>query len=209
MPSAVSPADAVLRPPRRSQRERSETTRTALLDAAIEVLATEGYANATTSRVCEQAALSRGAHLHHFGTRDGLLFAAVEHLAEQLADLHFGSVPVGDSSDIGRGLDTLWELYTGRLFVVGMEVIMAARTDPALATRLKPLERQLNKQSARLCAHLFPDQAARPGFDELALFVLSAVRGVAMLDTTNPSTERARRRRWRIVREHLVVHLSE
>ncbi|WP_354699634.1 helix-turn-helix domain-containing protein [Paraconexibacter sp. AEG42_29] len=205
-PSAPAPARAAA--PRRSQQERSDTTRSALLDAALDVLATEGYARATTSRVCERAGLSRGAHLHHFGTRDGLLSAAVEQLAAQLIELHLGSFPDDEQPDPGRGLDTLWDLYTGRLFVTGMEVIMAARTDPDLLLRLKPLERQLNVQSARLCRRLFRAHGTQDEFDELMLFVLAAVRGVAMLDTTNPTTAARRARRWRIVREHLLAVLS-
>src|ERR1700682_1902920 len=54
---------------RRSQAERSATTRDALLDATIACLVEDGYANTTTSRVAERAGVSRGAHLHHFQTR--------------------------------------------------------------------------------------------------------------------------------------------
>ena len=66
---------------RRSQAERSAATREALLDATIDCLIEEGYASTTTSRVAERAGLSRGAHLHHFQTRNALVAAAVEQLA--------------------------------------------------------------------------------------------------------------------------------
>ncbi len=71
------------RPTRRSQAERSASTREALLDATIACLVEDGYANTTTARVSERAGLSRGAHLHHFQTRQALLAAAMEHLAER------------------------------------------------------------------------------------------------------------------------------
>ena len=70
-------------PPRRSQAERSASTREALLDATIACLVEDGYASTTTSRVAERAGVSRGAHLHHFQTRQALLAAAMEHLAER------------------------------------------------------------------------------------------------------------------------------
>src|SRR5208282_2690558 len=76
-PATASPA------PRRSQAERSATTRDALLDATIACLVEDGYANTTTSRVAERAGVSRGAHLHHFQTRQVLLAAAMERLAER------------------------------------------------------------------------------------------------------------------------------
>ena len=68
---------------RRSQAERSAATREALLDATIACLVEDGYANTTTSRVAERAGVSRGAHLHHFQTRQALLAAAMERLAER------------------------------------------------------------------------------------------------------------------------------
>src|SRR3954471_22069693 len=68
---------------RRSQAERSAATREALLDATLECLVEDGYAKTTTARVAERAGLSRGAHLHHFRTRDALLAAAADHLTRR------------------------------------------------------------------------------------------------------------------------------
>ncbi len=71
---------------RRSQAERSSATREALLDATIAWLVEDGYANTTTSRVAERAGVSRGAHLHHFQTRQALVAAAIEHLARRRSE---------------------------------------------------------------------------------------------------------------------------
>ena len=82
---------------RRSQAERSATTREALLDAAIACLIEEGYASTTTSRVAERAGVSRGAHLHHFQTRTALVGAAVEQLARRwLGELRDASEALPD-----------------------------------------------------------------------------------------------------------------
>src|SRR3954453_17626637 len=70
-------------PKRRNQAQRSAATREALLDATLECLVEDGYANTTTTRVAERAGLSRGAHLHHFQTRDTLLAAAADHLTRR------------------------------------------------------------------------------------------------------------------------------
>src|SRR5580765_8011560 len=70
-------------PSRRSQAQRSATTRQALLDATVACLVEDGYASTTTSRVAERAGVSRGAHLHHFQTRNALVAAAMERLAER------------------------------------------------------------------------------------------------------------------------------
>jgi AcrR family transcriptional regulator len=68
---------------RRTQAERREETRTALLDATIECLVTYGYAKTTTGRVAELAGVSRGAQTSYFRSRAELVGAAIGHLAEQ------------------------------------------------------------------------------------------------------------------------------
>ncbi|MCW3017391.1 MAG: TetR/AcrR family transcriptional regulator [Solirubrobacterales bacterium] len=202
--TATRPAPT--RPRRRTQKERSELTRTALLDAAIAVLVEEGYASASTGRISERAGMSRGAHLHHFRTRDGLISAALEHLALQMIAPHT-QPPQSDAPDDLRGLETLWELYTGSLFVAVVDIMAASRTDPELRASLEPLERMVSAHTHALARSLFPAHVGRPGFEDLMIFVLSAVRGVAVLDVTNPGS-RHRTKRWHAVRAGLLDVLA-
>src|SRR5947209_15883938 len=98
---------------RRSQAERSAATREALLDATIECLVADGYANTTTSRVAERAGVSRGAHLHHFQTRNALVAAAMERLAERRYEQLLEAaerLPSGRERLV-QGLDLLWAGY--------------------------------------------------------------------------------------------------
>lgn len=74
------------RRPRRTQEERSATTRALLLDATIDCLIEFGYANTTTARVAERAGVSRGAQVHHFTTKTALLAEAIRHLAVKRGD---------------------------------------------------------------------------------------------------------------------------
>src|SRR5258706_14432846 len=69
---------------RRTQAERRAGTRALLLEATVECLAERGYAGTTTTEVARRAGLSRGAQLHHFGTKTDLVTAAVEHLHQVL-----------------------------------------------------------------------------------------------------------------------------
>src|SRR3954463_12602687 len=99
--------------PRRSQAQRSATTREALLDATVACLIEDGYANTTTSRVAERAGVSRGAHLHHFQTRSALVAAAIEHLSRRRgAELYAAASDLPEGRDrIAAGLDLLWDSY--------------------------------------------------------------------------------------------------
>ncbi|MFE3702109.1 TetR/AcrR family transcriptional regulator, partial [Nocardia tengchongensis] len=76
-------SSAVSKPPRRTQEQRSTETRTRLLDATIECLVEYGYAGTTTPRVAERAGVTRGAQVHHFGSKSELVVAAISHLAQR------------------------------------------------------------------------------------------------------------------------------
>ncbi len=65
---------------RRTQAERSQETRTRILDAAVEVLRRKGYAHFRTADVAKAAGVSRGAQLHHFATKEKLVYATMEHV---------------------------------------------------------------------------------------------------------------------------------
>src|SRR5271165_4954496 len=103
---------------RRSQAARSASTRQALLDATIASLVEDGYANTTTSRVAERAGVSRGAHLHHFQTRQALVAAAIEHLSRRRTEemlLAADALPSGRER-VAEGLDLLWSIYANPRF---------------------------------------------------------------------------------------------
>src|SRR5437764_3220914 len=77
---------------RRTQAQRSASTRAALLDATITSLVEVGYANTTTTGIAERAGVSRGAQMHHFPTKADLVASAIEHLADKRVALARGQV---------------------------------------------------------------------------------------------------------------------
>jgi AcrR family transcriptional regulator len=191
--------------PRRSQAERSAATRDALLDATIECLVEDGYANTTTSRVAERAGVSRGAHLHHFQTRQALVAAAMERLAERRgAELLAAaeSLPEGRERLV-QGLDLLWASYANPLFQAALDLWSHARTDADLRERLVPVERRLDRQTLAITKQLFPAIAEQPDFDRLIEMAVSTIRGLALLDTLHPGDGR-NRKQWRYSRARLV-----
>lgn len=71
---------------RRTQAERSETTRAALLDAARLLFGTQGYAATGREQIVERAGVTRGALHHHFGTKQQIFRAVVEDLERELTE---------------------------------------------------------------------------------------------------------------------------
>ena len=203
--SAPMTTGAAPTPKRRTQAERSAATREALLDATIECLVRDGYAGTTTSRVALRAGVSRGAHLHHFQTRNALIAAALQQLA---AKRHAEALAAADRLPAGperlpAALDIIWSFYASQLFQAALDLWSAARTDPELRAQLVPIERDLDRQTIELVRRMFPEIAARRDFEPLVEMSIATARGLSLLDMLHPGSDR-NRRQWESFRGMLV-----
>jgi AcrR family transcriptional regulator len=70
---------------RRTQAERRETTRAALLTAARELFAERGFADTGREDIAERAGVTRGALYHHFESKAAVGVAVLEALNDELA----------------------------------------------------------------------------------------------------------------------------
>jgi AcrR family transcriptional regulator len=70
---------------RRSNRERSDTTRAAIIDAAHDLFVARGYAETSTPDIVAAAGLTRGALYHHFEDKKSLFRAVAEREARAVA----------------------------------------------------------------------------------------------------------------------------
>ncbi|MFI1465537.1 TetR/AcrR family transcriptional regulator [Nocardia carnea] len=67
-----------------SAEERRAQRRSALLDAALEIIGTQGLDKLTVSGMCAQAGLNERYYYESFGSRDDVLTALVDGIAEEL-----------------------------------------------------------------------------------------------------------------------------
>ncbi len=174
-----------LRAPRTQQQRRDETRR-ALLDAAVESLIEVGFARTTTLEVQRRADVSRGALLHHFPSKAELLVAAVDHLAEMRARelKQFAQQLPEEKNAKARTeavLGLLWQCFSGTMFQVSMELRTAARTDPELRPVLASAERALRDRIFAQARTLFgKDVAEHPGIERALDLTLQLMIGSAM-----------------------------
>jgi AcrR family transcriptional regulator len=191
----------------RTQAQRRAETRAALLDATIECLVTDGYAQLTTGRIAELAGVSRGAQIPYFRTRGELVGAAVAHLAEERAKAVHARFTERQVS-VAEALDVLWEEHQGAAFDAALELWVASRTDPELRENLHRIERDVATRIAREAEAALGATAARPGFTDDLIFALATIRGLALLQISNGGSSRALDRLWAQARERLVRLLS-
>lgn len=179
---------------RRTQAERSATTRARVLRAAVDALVELGYAATTTGEVQARAGVSRGALTHHFPTRASLMLAAMDLLYEDFstdvreaaADLPSGRARVRPA------LALIWGRFDGPLFTAAMELWVAARTDPDLRSALLPHERELGLELRALCREVLgPDLIRHPKAETAYQVLLTSMRGQAMAYVLQPDAPRS------------------
>ncbi|BBY26440.1 TetR/AcrR family transcriptional regulator [Mycolicibacterium sediminis] len=171
----------------RSQASRRANSRSLILDAAVELLVERGYRNTTTVAIQERANVSRGRLLHHFPSRDALLVAAAQHLAdERIADMERWFERADDlhpaaAERVTHAVDLLWRTFRQPYFWAAMDLWSAARTDADLREQLAASERRLGRAIVHVVATMFgPVHSSHPGFDDLRELLFSSMRGVAL-----------------------------
>ncbi len=92
--------------------QRSEETRSNILDASIRLFAAQGFERTTVSEICAQAGISKGAFFHHFPTKQDVFMKVLDNwlaaLDVQLKELIASSNSVSDGlvqmAAISRGV---------------------------------------------------------------------------------------------------------
>ena len=193
------------KPARRTQAERRAATRMALLDAAMDCLVEQGYANTTTRRIAERAGVTPGALQHHFASKAELLSQAVRHVRAKFAHKMLSHGPPEAPSVIARSeqlLDRMWEVHKGPVFHAYIELLVAARTDPELRATLAEVQHEVASLNAAAAPILFPEMADQPGFTQLIDTGQAAIRGLALLAFVD---EAEAERAWPVTRRHIIA----
>jgi AcrR family transcriptional regulator len=183
------------RPMRRTQEQRSAEMRARLLDATIDCLVQYGYTGTTTPRVAEMAGVTRGAQVHHFGSKNDLVMAALAHLAAKRTAAVVGNVADLTTTEdpIGGVLDLLWELHQGPMFIAAVELWVAGRTDPALGREVAKFEAIVANNLMTAVGEFVPRQIHKPMLDFLYT-AMDALRGILVSSFVDDDPMRPRRR---------------
>jgi AcrR family transcriptional regulator len=195
---------------RRTQTQRSADMRARLLDATVECLVEYGYAGTSTHRVVELAGVTRGAQVHHFRSKEDLVIAAIEHLAEQRTQAAIREIArvKANVDPVSAALEYIWESHQGPIFAATVELWIAARTDPALAQQVERVEPIVNGALVGAIAQLLPEQVAQKELRDIIYTAMDALRGILVSGFGDPEPHRARRR-WDRVCAHIRILLLD
>lgn len=186
----------VLERVRRTQAERSASTRTRLLDATLECLCDLGYARTTTPEIARRAGLSRGAQLHHFPTKAELVTHAVEHLfARRYREFReaFSRLPP-EADRYAAAIDILWSMVSGPAFQAWLELAVASRTDVELRGAVQELTARHRALVTDTFRELFGDPRPDDPFFAIApRFTFALLDGLALERITGGDEEQVTR----------------
>lgn len=154
---------------------KSEITRTATLDAAIDCFVELGYSESSTERIASRAGITRGAMLHHFPVKRDLLNAVVNYINKKRIG-SFGRAirRLRNETDRNkRGLDVYWRSLHTDLYIAYAELRTAARTDRELNSVMRKATKDFDDRWLQLIEELYPEWTHS---DELIRFAIDLVQ---------------------------------
>lgn len=189
------------------QAEKSAMTRQTILEAAITCLVKVGYNRTTTSLIAEYAGVSRGAMMHHFPSRQAVIFAVVEYLRDRRLREYREFMdgidrPESALSEAGirKSVESAWRLVNLPSFVAYQELLVAARTDPDLGRVLAQTERDVERLFLGTIKQVFPRLSSLSALDLTNDLVQFSMRGMVLSHMASGKEQRA---------ERLIGHIAD
>ncbi len=202
---------------RRTQAERSETTRKLILDATIRILVRKGAAGLRTGEVVKEAGVSVGAQLHHFPTKRELILAAFDYVNERSVEMCWHRVKLARrAGNTEAVINAIIADGTDFFFGNGFFIELALAFGQA-DLDLRRVVRRSSRRSRFLIEAIWREMLEKQGLppelagDILAL-TLSLVRGFAMrrFIEDDPTRRAHLVKVWRdMIRAYLGARLDE
>ena len=178
---------------RLSQAERRAETRAALVAAAAELFADQGFDAVSVDSVSAAAGRTSGAVYDHFGSKQGLLLAVLDDWAQSLVSLLAGEFEGAATLDerlraVATSVIVRPCEQTRRLLMLEHELSLRAARDPEVAAALRAHRSDAQRRLARGLARWMADGVLPSGLspDTLATTVRAMVLGMEMQTRLDP-----------------------
>ncbi|OIJ66438.1 TetR/AcrR family transcriptional regulator [Streptomyces mangrovisoli] len=149
--------------------------RAALLDAAVRVVARGGLRRLTYRAVAEEAGVTHGLVVHHFGSRDALIEEALAHAVRSSLSSSALEPGTGSVQDFSAGLADMVESGPD-LQAFQYELLLEARRRPELLPQMRGLYEEYFEATRRELSQMLE----RPVDRGLSRLVFAALEGLVL-----------------------------
>ncbi|HMG39732.1 MAG TPA: helix-turn-helix domain-containing protein [Acidimicrobiales bacterium] len=111
----------------KGQAQRGAKTRTAIIDAALDVFATRGYRSSALGEIATRVGLTPAAILYHFGSKEALLLAVIAERDRRAGDL-LTDISLANGLESLRGLVRIAELNEQRPGLAALHTVLQAES---------------------------------------------------------------------------------
>ncbi|MFJ7045629.1 TetR/AcrR family transcriptional regulator [Streptomyces sp. NPDC101112] len=149
--------------------------REALLNAAVRVVARGGLRKLTYRAVAEEAGVTHGLVVHHFGSRDALIEEALAHTIRTSLSVSALEPGTGKVADFSTGLSEMVTADPGRQ-AFQYELLLESRRRPELLPQLRALYDEYFDATRRELSRMLPADADQA----LVRLVFAALDGLVL-----------------------------
>jgi AcrR family transcriptional regulator len=141
------------------QARKSQATQRLIIDTATKCIAKYGYHETTYIRISEESGISRGAMRHHFPSRIDIMKATIEFLHQKrLSAFRKAAANTPDGPTRTRAsIEALWQHVNHPMFMVFIDLALAACKDRELAALFRPAQRRFRQECYYTTLELFPE----------------------------------------------------
>jgi AcrR family transcriptional regulator len=195
---------------RQSQDQRRQNTQERVLNAALDILAEQGYGHFTTTAVAARAGVSRGAQENYFRTKTDLIAAATSyamdgataHAAKSAEAARHAADPLQLFLDDGR------TFFLSRSYRAMIELALAGRSEPALSRIHRAAFVRFRKDLDRVWTRTLTEAGLpRPLVEEFVELTVYLLRGMALTELILPQrmSPAALMRKWHALAPPLLA----
>lgn len=157
--------------------------RARLIQAAITCLNRNGYSATTVTSVADEAGASRGAFTHQFPAKTDLMLAVVQAVFESDSAAYNQTIEAMAPAQWLMALpQTMWGVMSRPSGIAVMEIMLASRSDPELAEKLRAQQKLIDERAHQWSAERIRAAGLDPIPEAEAVHELyvAAVRGLAL-----------------------------
>ena len=186
----------------------STGARDRILEAAIEVLKSDGYAGLTLAKVAARAGESKPLVAYHFGSKQGLVGAAGRAIAEMITDEVLAAIDGAETVEaVIRGVDAGVERVLDqdeRVARLYFDLAAVSVVEPEIRRTIAEVNEQWREVLVRLLTEA-SDGLPRPRARVLTVMVISGMQGMTLERIERGATPERKRARELFIRSAVAA----